>query len=288
MYKLTLKKSAHGSVEGIPLPYNQNSVRPYALVAEASPVALKAIPNKGMLFQGWQGDIASLENPLVLSVTEDIFLEPVFVSGLFTDDFETGDFSRLNWKFSGDVHWRIEPQGAGDNVTTVIRSGNIEDTQTSVLSLNANFIGGRAEFSVRVDSEELWDKFEFIVDGKLINTWSGYSDWELFGVELAKGKHHLEWRYTKDFANHAGEDTVWLDDFRLPLSVSASLEVGAAINQLIIRGLAGHKYNLEISNDLKNWRHHGSVVLDNEGQASVSIELPQGRGQSAYYRAVAP
>jgi len=28
--------------------------------------------------------------------------------------------------------------------------------------------------------------------------------------------------------------------------------------------------------------------LDNEGQASVSIELPQGRGQSAYYRAVAP
>jgi hypothetical protein len=60
------------------------------------------------------------------------------------------------------------------------------------------------------------------------------------------------------------------------------------INQLIIRGLAGHKYILEISNDLKNWRHHGSVVLDNEGQASVSIELPQGKDQSVYYRAVAP
>ena len=69
---------------------------------------------------------------------------------------------------------------------------------------------------------------------------------------------------------------------------SASLEVGAVINQLIIRGLDGHKYILEISNDLKNWRNHGSVVLDKEGQASVSIELPQGKGQSAYYRAVAP
>jgi hypothetical protein len=97
----------------------------------------------------------------------------------------------------------------------------------------------------------------------------------------------LEWRYTKDFANHAGEDTVWLDDFRLPLSVSASLEVSALNNQLIVRGLAGHKYNLEISNDLKNWRHHGSVVLDNEGQVSVSIEMP-GKDQFLYYRAVAP
>ena len=287
VHKLTLKKSAQGSVDGIPLPYNRNSVRPYAFVAEATPVTFEAIPNKGMLFQGWQGDIVSLENPLLLSVTEDIFLEPVFVGGLFTDDFEMGDFSRLNWEFSGDVHWRIEPEGAGDNATTVIRSGNIGDTQTSVLSLNANFIGGRAEFSVRVDSEELWDKFEFIVDGKLINTWSGYSDWEVFGIELAKGKHHLEWRYAKDFANHAGEDTVWLDDFRLPLSVSASLEVSTVNNQLIVRGLAGHKYNLEISNDLKNWRHHGSVVLDNEGQVSVSIEMP-GKDQFLYYRAVAP
>ena len=287
VHKLTVKKSAQGSVDGIPLPYNQNSVRPYAYVAEAAPVTFKAIPNKGMLFQGWQGDVVSLENPLILSVTEDIFLEPVFVDGLFTDDFETGGFDRLNWEFSGDVHWRVEPEGAGDNATTVIRSGNIGDTQTSVLSLNANFIGGRAEFGVRVDSEEFWDKFEFIVDGKLINTWSGYSDWELFGIELAKGKHHLEWRYTKDFANHAGQDAVWLDDFRLPLSVSASLEVSAVDNQLIVRGLAGHKYNLEVSNDLKKWRHHGSVVLDNEGQVSVSIEMP-GKDQFLYYRAVAP
>ena len=288
VHKLTLKKSPQGSVEGIPLPYKQDSVKPYAYVAEGTPVTLKATPNKGMLFQGWQGDIVSLENPLVLSVTEDIFLEPVFVSGLFTDDFETGDFSRLNWKLSGDVNWRIESKGSGDNGTIVIRSGNIGDAQTSILSLNANFMEGQAEFGVRVDSEEFWDKFEFLVDGKLINTWSGYSDWEAFEFELSKGTHHLEWRYSKDFANQAGEDTVWLDDFRLPLSVSASLEVGAVINQLIIRGLAGHKYILEISNDLKNWRHHGSVVLDNEGQASVSIELPQGKGQSAYYRAVAP
>ena len=154
--------------------------------------------------------------------------------------------------------------------------------------MNANFIGGRAEFSVRVDSEELWDKFEFIVDGKLINTWSGYSDWEAFEFELSKGTHHLEWRYSKDFANQAGEDTVWLDDFRLPLSVSASLEVGAVINQLIIRGLAGHKYVLEVSNDLKKWRQHSSVVLSREGQASVSVEAPQGNDQSVYYRAVAP
>jgi hypothetical protein len=162
VYKLTLKKSAHGYVEGIPLPYNQGSLKPYAYVTDATPVTLKAIPNKGMLFQGWQGDIASLENPLVLSVTEDIFLEPVFVSGLFTDDFESGDFSRLNWEFSGDADWQIESKGAGDNSTTVIRSGIIRDTQTSVLSLNANFMAGLAEFSVRVDSEELWDKFEFL------------------------------------------------------------------------------------------------------------------------------
>jgi hypothetical protein len=194
----------------------------------------------------------------------------------------------LNWEFSGDAEWSVEPNGAGDNATTVIRSGNITDTQTTVLSLNANFMAGLAEFSVRVDSEELWDKFEFIVDGRSVNTWSGYSDWEVFSYELSKGEHLLQWKYSKDFANHGGEDAVWLDNFRLPLSVSASLEVSTLNNQLIVKGLAGHKYNLEISNDLKNWRHHDSVVLDNEGQASVSIELPQGKGQSAYYRAVAP
>jgi len=194
----------------------------------------------------------------------------------------------LNWEFSGDAEWIVEPNGAGDNATTVIRSGNITDTQTTVLSLNANFMAGLAEFDVRVDSEELWDKFEFIVDGRSVNTWSGYSDWEVFSYELSKGEHLLQWKYSKDFANHGGEDTVWLDNFRLPLSVSASLEINAVDNQLVVRGLAGHKYLLEVSEDLKNWRSHESVVLNSEGQAVVTIELPKGNDHSQYYRAVAP
>jgi len=288
IHKLSIGKSAHGFVDGIPLPFNQNSARPYAFVGESEELTLKAVPNKGMRFEGWEGDVASLENPLVLSVTEDISLEPVFASGFFTCDFEEGGFGRLNWEFSGDAEWIVEPNGAGDNATTVIRSGNITDTQTTVLSLNANFMAGLAEFSVRVDSEELWDKFEFIVDGRSVNTWSGYSDWEVFSYELSKGEHLLQWKYSKDFANHGGEDAVWLDNFRLPLSVSASLEINAVDNQLVVRGLAGHKYLLEVSEDLKNWRSHESVVLNSEGQAVVTIELPKGNDHSQYYRAVAP
>ena len=52
-------------------------------------------------------------------------------------------------------------------------------------------------------------------------------------------------------------------------------------------GLRGHRYNVQVSNDLITWEQLDSVIIDLDGNAETEVEIDTKDG-AAYFRAVAP
>ena len=116
-----------------------------------------------------------------------------------------------------------------------LQSGDVSDQQASSIKVQAAFSGGTGSFSSRVDSEESWDKLVFLIDGRVIQEWSGLVDWNEYEFKLTSGTHELEWRYQKDFANSRGADAAWLDNVNLPLSLGGTIGLISVGDQHRIR-----------------------------------------------------
>ena len=151
------------------------------------------------------------------------------------------------------------------------------------------FSAGKGSFSSRVDSEESWDKLVFLIDGRVIQEWSGLVDWNEYEFNVTGGVHELEWRYEKDFANSRGADAAWLDNVDLPLSLGGTIGLVSVgdVYRLRVWGRSGHRYDVQVSTDLKAWQSAGSVIVGPRGVADVPGSVSTTKG-AAYYRAVAP
>ncbi|MFA8301222.1 MAG: C25 family cysteine peptidase [Hyphomicrobiales bacterium] len=127
-----------------------------------------------------------------------------------TDNFETNDFTTLNWSFSGDQDWKIETIDGQLSAT----SGEISHNQTSVLKLEEKFITiGSLSFDFLTSCEVDYDKLTFKVDGKEIDKWSGVYDWRSHTYNnIQPGTHTFEWIYSKDNANSSAKDNVQIDN----------------------------------------------------------------------------
>ena len=96
-------------------------------------------------------------------------------------------------------------------------------------------------------------------------------------------------KHEKDFANNFGADAAWLDNLELPISLKASIGMIPVKNghYLRLRGVPGHRYNIQKSEDLISWAPYASVIVDEDGIAEFVNEIDTGLG-AAYFRAVAP
>ncbi|MFA8449399.1 MAG: C25 family cysteine peptidase [Bacteroidales bacterium] len=127
-----------------------------------------------------------------------------------SDNFETKDFSKLDYTFEGDVNWTVtEVEGS-----YVAESGSITHNQKTSLILNEDFvIDGSVSFDFKVSCEKKYDNLQLYVDDELINTWSGVYDWRSSGdIAIAAGVHKIEWRYSKDNDNSSALDKAWVDN----------------------------------------------------------------------------
>ena len=236
-----------------------------------------AKPGEGNEFYGWQGSISSLENPLDLVITSATTVQATFGPRRLADDFESGALGRLPWQ-SGGTAWFVQQDVVADG-EFALQSGDISDQQASSIKVRAVFSAGTGSFSSRVDSEENWDKLEFLIDGRVIQEWSGLVDWNEYEFKLTSGTHELEWRYRKDFANSRGADAAWLDNVGL-------ISVGDQ-HRIRIWGRSGHRYDVQVSSDLVEWKPAGSVIVGPSGVAVLPGSVNTSEG-AAYYRAVAP
>ena len=289
VHRLSVTANEGGKlVSALPQPFSDGGLQ-YTLFQDNGVATLEVRPDGGNVFEGWEGSVNSLDNPLDLVVTENISVVANFAPVSLTENFETGDFGHLQWKTTGDAKWFVQSAETSGSKFSA-QAGKIGDGQSSSLILDAEFTGGEGSFEVKVSSEKTWDKLEFLIDGRRVLDWSGINDWGNYTFQITPGKHRLEWRYQKDFANGAGEDTAWLDNINLPLQLGAShaLEQIGDTDQLRLWGSAGHRYDIEVSSDFVNWEKWDSVFIDAEGVKLLEKVIELNGSEARFFRAVAP
>jgi len=147
--------------------------------------------------------------------------------GRFFEDFETGDFTKFDWRQSGDLPWVISDQYPYQGFYQA-KSGAISDNQSSVLSIAYDVMGqDQIKFYKKVSSEADFDVFNFYIDDELRSSWSGTNEgWTQQVYDINPGYHEFKWVYSKDFSGGNGADCAWLDNIELPSMLVTTLFAG--------------------------------------------------------------
>ncbi len=137
------------------------------------------------------------------------------ITGLILENFETGDFSMLDWSFDGSAEWQIDTEAAEGLFAA--RSGDISHNSYSTIQIEMEVIeSGNISFWKKVSSEENYDYLRFYINGNLIDQWSGDVDWSEESFDVEPGIHTFSWKYQKDQAVIGGADCAWIDYIIFP------------------------------------------------------------------------
>jgi hypothetical protein len=172
---------------------------------------------------------SSLGNEVKLTINTDSQISPLLsskVSAKFLKIAEEGiakatDGKDIQWYNDESSPWVLQSTDikVGDNA---IQAGVIGDKESSQLMAKVN---GPAKllFHIKASTEQGYDFFDVLLDGERVFYTSGQN--ELFEgrfIEIPDGEHRITFMYSKDDAESAGNDTVYLDGFeRLVKSESA-------------------------------------------------------------------
>ena len=133
---------------------------------------------------------------------------------LLSDDFETGNFSRLPWTTGGNATWYVQSsvKYSGNYAAASRTIGHGQSTYLRVtLTLSEP---GRIYFYRKVSSEPVYDCLIFRIDGVEKGRWSGEVDWSEVSYEFTAGTHTFEWEYMKNLSGSSGSDRAWIDYVR--------------------------------------------------------------------------
>ncbi|PYK58592.1 MAG: hypothetical protein DME21_15385, partial [Verrucomicrobia bacterium] len=233
-YNLNIQRPLGGTVSPPSGQYPTNSIQ-----------VLIAAPERNYEFAGWEGNVSSTKDPLILTMNQNYNLTANFRLNSYSDTFESGDLSTLPWSTAGDQPWFVA-SGTASGGRFAARSGLVEDGQQSSLALTFSGRAGTGSFDFRVSSEAGWDFLEFYLNGVRVQRWSGDVNWQTFQFAVPAGYNTCEWRYTKD-ANPAA----LLSVFDLPTGPSL----------IRLQGQADRSYVIEASTDLLNWNAISTNVV---------------------------
>ncbi|MCJ7449863.1 MAG: T9SS type A sorting domain-containing protein [Bacteroidales bacterium] len=157
----------------------------------------------------------------------------IVLADKYTETFESGNLSSsapFVWVTSDPVKWEITNE-VPHTGTYSICSGRISDNGKSEISLNiVTSENDLINFAYKVSSEKGFDFLRFYIDGSLISSWSGESDWSIASYPIQKGSHTLKWAYEKDDYFQKGADRSWIDDIFLPNSTITYITKDLSIN----------------------------------------------------------
>jgi gingipain R len=191
------------------------------------PVFLAATPNieaKGnstLSFQMTVNDTVSVPTFTYIKAVytvdgyQDSIYFPVKI-GAVVEDWETGDFTNMEWMNSSSIPWTITTQNPYEG-TYCAKSGNIADNGTTTLSISYHSdVADSISFYYKVSSEEMYDKLIFRINGAKKDEWSGNIGWTRAVYPINPGSYTFTWVYTKDNYMSAGKDCAYIDDISFP------------------------------------------------------------------------
>jgi hypothetical protein len=149
-----------------------------------------------------------------------------FTIGAIVEDWETNNFTKFNWSFSGAQPWVITPLNPYEGSFSA-KSGNIDDFETSSIQVSLDVVGhDDITFYRKVASQGEHDFLKFYIDNKLIDQWSGSLQWEQVSYQVDPGYHVFKWTYSKDATGSTTYDCGWLDRIVFPsCNIGGSFQV---------------------------------------------------------------
>ena len=149
-----------------------------------------------------------------------------FDIGMVVETFETGDFTGLDWEFSGNADWEICTDNPYEG-NFCVRSGEIGHNSSSELSLDVMIVAtSTISFYRKISSESGYDYLEFYVDNTLKGQWAGEEAWQEVSFSVPAGMRTLRWVYEKDQGVASGDDCAWIDFIKFPPLAQAAINSG--------------------------------------------------------------
>ena len=140
----------------------------------------------------------------------------IVLVGLIFEDFETGDFSKFNWTFSGNQAWTITDSDPYENLYSA-KSGVISHNQSSQMILEYEVgTNDSISFFRKVSSESGYDFLRFFINGIQQAQWSGTVAWGRVAFAVNPGLNVFKWEYMKDGSVSSGQDCAWIDYIVFP------------------------------------------------------------------------
>ena len=145
-----------------------------------------------------------------LNVGADAFLSETWGEG-----FEFG-FLPPYWS-NPNHNWLISADAFTGNYSLKTVS-NLGDYNSASVGLKITTGVGDISFSVKISTEADYDELIFYIDDVEQARYSGEMNWATtFNFPVTAGQHTLQWVYQKDGGTSVGQDSVWIDDIKLPL-----------------------------------------------------------------------
>ena len=152
-------------------------------------------------------------------------------TGGIVEDFETGDFSKIDWQLDGSYPWTITTTSPYEG-TYCMKSGgagvaNVVSNMTVTVNVPAD---GQMSFYGKISCENNWDYGYFYIDGVQRGSYSGTSSWGERVFDITEGEHTFRWSYTKDGSVNSNDDCFYVDYIsflRQPDAAAAGMNIDA-------------------------------------------------------------
>ncbi len=172
------------------------------------------------------GSSAGFTDSLNYSGQKDqkLFLKKI---GVLTEDWESGDLSKMAWRTGGSKPWSINNFKVYEGAYS-LRSGYIKGLDTSSFYIVLNLAADDSiSFYRKVSSELNYDFLDFYIDKLKVGQWSGEKDWARVSFPVPAGMHTLRWEYVKDEGMSIGYDAAWIDFIEFPVQQLTTADAGA-------------------------------------------------------------
>ncbi len=135
------------------------------------------------------------------------------------EDFETGDFSKLDWYFLGDEQWMISDSVKNTSGKYCAQAGTISHSQSSGMAFDMYFpTASKITFDMSSSCQWWRDYLSFHVDGEnAIDSMYGWSGgtYDQYTVVVPEGQHTIQWRFRRDDENGDRDNTVYVDNIEI-------------------------------------------------------------------------
>lgn len=133
----------------------------------------------------------------------------------YTDNFESGDFSSLNWVLDQAYPWQISDNNPYEG-SYCMKSDNHAPNSLSTMQVTMDIpFDGYFSFFYRISSESWEDYGIFYIDNNQYDYWSGISNnWNERNYSITAGTHTFKWTYSKNNSGDSGDDCFYIDNVR--------------------------------------------------------------------------